>query len=184
MDQNFSGVMSEEMLEGNHIPTTAKSISSEVEMWAAVIMTAWNDAFLASDVWLKNSDRSCEPDLVRAEARRWLLLDFGTFKSDREEVCEMANIDVVRSICALLDELAPAKNDRPHDELIDFVQDRPGHDLRYAVDAGKIERDLGWRPDETFASGLRHTVTWYLANRDWWQQILDGQYAGERLGRG
>ncbi len=98
--------------------------------------------------------------------------------------CELANIDVVRSICALLDELAPAKNDRPHDELIDFVEDRPGHDLRYAVDAGKIERELGWRPDETFESGLRQTVTWYLANRGWWQQILDGQYAGERLGRG
>lgn len=71
-----------------------------------------------------------------------------------------------------------------HKELITFVQDRPGHDLRYAIDAGKIERELGWVPQETFESGLRKTVEWYLANESWWQRVLDGSYQGERLGVG
>ncbi len=96
--------------------------------------------------------------------------------------CEMTNIDVVHQICALLDDRTPA--DRPRRELIEFVTDRPGHDLRYAVDAGKIKDELGWRPNETFDSGLAKTVDWYLANKDWWQAILDGRYAGERLGQG
>ncbi len=93
---------------------------------------------------------------------------------------ERTNIDVVRTICALLDELAPAGS--PHERLITYVTDRPGHDKRYAIDAGKIGRELGWRPLETFETGLRKTVAWYLENRSWWQSVLDGSYQGERLG--
>jgi dTDP-glucose 4,6-dehydratase len=94
---------------------------------------------------------------------------------------ERANIDVVRSICKLLDELAPKSS--PHESLISYVQDRPGHDLRYAIDATKAERDLGWRAQESFESGLRKTVLWYLENRDWWQAIRGGVYKGQRLGK-
>jgi dTDP-glucose 4,6-dehydratase len=93
---------------------------------------------------------------------------------------EMKNIDVVRTICALMDELSPKP--RPHAELITFVADRPGHDFRYAINAGKINASLGWRPRETFVSGLRETVVWYLANRHWWERIRSGVYRGERLG--
>jgi dTDP-glucose 4,6-dehydratase len=93
---------------------------------------------------------------------------------------ERTNLEVVRAICAHLDEMDPAG--APHDRLISFVTDRPGHDKRYAIDAGKIERELGWTPQETFESGLRKTVAWYLENRDWWQAILNGSYRGERLG--
>jgi len=93
---------------------------------------------------------------------------------------ERTNLEVVRAICAHLDEMHPAG--APHDRLISFVTDRPGHDKRYAIDAGKIERELGWTPQETFESGLRKTVAWYLENRDWWQAILNGSYQGERLG--
>ena len=93
---------------------------------------------------------------------------------------ERTNIEVVRTICSLLDELHP--QGAPHDRLITFVTDRPGHDKRYAIDAGKIERELGWRPQETFESGLRRTVEWYLANRSWWGAIIDGSYRGQRLG--
>lgn len=94
---------------------------------------------------------------------------------------EMANIDVVRSICALLDEMRPDPAG-PHERLISFVTDRPGHDARYAIDAGKIARDLGWQPKQSFASGLRSTVAWYLANPGWWSDIRSGVYRGERLG--
>jgi dTDP-glucose 4,6-dehydratase len=97
---------------------------------------------------------------------------------------ERSNIDVVRAICALVDELAPDSTIGPRKDLITFVADRPGHDLRYAIDASKIERDLGWRPAETFESGLRKTVEWYLANRDWWERVRSGVYSGERLGQG
>jgi len=93
---------------------------------------------------------------------------------------ERTNLEVVRAICAHLDEMDPAG--APHDRLISFVTDRPGHDKRYAIDAGKIERELGWTPQETFESGLRKTVAWYLENREWWQAILNGSYQGERLG--
>jgi len=95
---------------------------------------------------------------------------------------ERANIDVVRAVCALVDELAPDKSIGRREQLITFVTDRPGHDLRYAIDAGKIERELGWRPAETFDSGLRKTVAWYLDNRAWWQRVRSGVYRGERLG--
>ena len=91
---------------------------------------------------------------------------------------------MVRGLCQLLEALAPNKPEgvARYEDLITFVADRPGHDLRYAIDASKIERELGWRPQETFESGLRKTVEWYLANEDWWQAVLDGSYQGERLG--
>ncbi len=94
---------------------------------------------------------------------------------------EMKNIDVVEGICAILDELRP-RADGPHRELISFVVDRPGHDLRYAIDCTKIERELNWRPTETFETGLRKTVLWYMKNKQWWQAIRDRKYSGERLG--
>ncbi len=95
---------------------------------------------------------------------------------------ERTNLEVVQTICALLDELVPDSHYTPHASLITFVADRPGHDQRYAIDASKIERELGWRPQETFESGLRKTVQWYLDNRSWWQRVQDGSYRGERLG--
>ena len=95
---------------------------------------------------------------------------------------ELANIDVVRQVCALVDELAPSATHPRRAELIAFVADRPGHDARYAIDATKMQRELGWTPQETFASGLRRTVAWYLANRPWWSRIRSGVYRGERLG--
>ncbi|QSL94366.1 dTDP-glucose 4,6-dehydratase [Ectopseudomonas toyotomiensis] len=97
---------------------------------------------------------------------------------------EQKNLDVVRAICALLEELAPHKPSgvARYEDLITYVQDRPGHDLRYAIDAGKIERELGWVPQETFDSGLRKTVQWYLDNLDWCRRVQDGSYQGERLG--
>jgi dTDP-glucose 4,6-dehydratase len=93
---------------------------------------------------------------------------------------EKQNIEVVRTICDLLQELAPATT--RYRELITFVADRPGHDLRYAIDAGKIERELGWVPQETFESGIRKTVRWYLDNLNWCQRVQDGSYQRERLG--
>jgi len=96
--------------------------------------------------------------------------------------CEKANIEVVRTICALMDELAPSAKIGPRENLITYVADRPGHDMRYAIDASRIATDLGWEPRETFESGLRKTVEWYLANRTWWERIRSGVYRGERLG--
>lgn len=97
---------------------------------------------------------------------------------------EQKNLDVVRAICALLEELAPHKpaGIARYQDLITYVQDRPGHDLRYAIDAGKIERELGWIPQETFETGLRKTVQWYLDNLDWCRRVQDGSYQGQRLG--
>ena len=95
---------------------------------------------------------------------------------------QRTNLEVVTTICALLDELRPRKDGRSHREQVSFVADRPGHDRRYAIDSTKIERELGWRPAETFESGLRKTVEWYLANETWCQRIVDGRYRGERLG--
>ncbi len=91
---------------------------------------------------------------------------------------EMTNLDLVKNLCAILDELAPHHPDgiERYEDLITFVTDRPGHDLRYAIDAGKIERDLGWTPNETFATGLRKTLAWYLENREWWIRVKDGRY--------
>jgi dTDP-glucose 4,6-dehydratase len=97
---------------------------------------------------------------------------------------ERKNIEVVQSICHLLDELVPNKPGelKNYAELITFVTDRPGHDMRYAIDASKIDAQLGWTPQETFESGIRKTVQWYLANQAWWSRVKDGSYAGERLG--
>ena len=108
---------------------------------------------------------------------------------------ERKNIEVVNAICKILDELVPFgthesftaySNNSPlktsYCALITYVSDRPGHDVRYAIDALKIERELGWVPEETFESGIRKTVEWYIANSDWWQRVLDGSYQGERLG--
>jgi len=89
---------------------------------------------------------------------------------------EQTNLDVVKSVCVILDELRPRADSKPYADLIAFVKDRPGHDRRYAIDARKIERDLGWRPQETFASGIRKTVKWYLDNRDWVEGVTSGAY--------
>lgn len=97
---------------------------------------------------------------------------------------ERTNIAVVRDICALLDELARDPAAGPRERLIAFVADRPGHDLRYALDATKIRRELGWQPRENLATGLRKTVEWFLANRAWWEPIRRKVYRGERLGAG
>ncbi len=97
---------------------------------------------------------------------------------------EKTNLEVVTALCALLDELSPDARVGPRATLIRFVTDRPGHDLRYAIDASRIRRTLGWQPQETFASGLRKTVQWYLENRTWWERVLDGRYRGERIGLG
>ena len=97
---------------------------------------------------------------------------------------EKQNIDVVRSICGLLDELHPESPVTPHESLIEFVTDRPGHDKRYAIDASKMQQELDWVPEETFDSGLRKTVCWYLDNREWWQRVLNGDYQLTRLGDG
>jgi dTDP-glucose 4,6-dehydratase len=95
---------------------------------------------------------------------------------------ERTNLDVVKAICALVDEFVPSSAIGHREELITFVADRPGHDQRYAIDPGLITRELGWQPRESFESGLRKTVEWYLANRPWWQRIRSGVYRGERLG--
>ena len=89
---------------------------------------------------------------------------------------ECSNIDVVRTLCKLLDELHPSSPVRPHERLITFVRDRPGHDRRYAMDCAKLENELGWRPSETFESGIRKTVSWYLEHSDWVQNIVSGEY--------
>ncbi|EGQ8063139.1 dTDP-glucose 4,6-dehydratase [Vibrio parahaemolyticus] len=97
---------------------------------------------------------------------------------------EKANIEVVKTICALLEELRPEKpaGVESYESLITHVKDRPGHDVRYAIDATKIAQELNWAPEETFESGIRKTVEWYLNNHQWWQRVLDGSYSLERLG--
>nr|WP_243887319.1 dTDP-glucose 4,6-dehydratase [Shewanella algae] len=97
---------------------------------------------------------------------------------------EKANLEVVHTICNLLEELVPNKplGVEKYADLITFVKDRPGHDVRYAIDASKIERELGWTPDESFETGIRKTVEWYLDNKNWWQRVLDGSYRLERIG--
>ena len=100
---------------------------------------------------------------------------------------EKRNIDVVTTLCDLLDTLYPAKTSfgiTRYRELIRFVEDRPGHDVRYAINPKKIMEELGWKPEESFQSGLKKTVEWYLSNTSWWKAILEGSYHGERLGKG
>lgn len=95
---------------------------------------------------------------------------------------EKQNIEVVKTICKILDELKPCPEGKTYASLITFVNDRPGHDLRYAIDASKIERELGWKPQESFETGIRKTVQWYLNNLEWCQRVQDGSYQRERLG--
>ncbi|MEZ9057328.1 dTDP-glucose 4,6-dehydratase [Vibrio pelagius] len=99
---------------------------------------------------------------------------------------EKANIEVVKTICSLLEEFVPNKPEgvQQYQDLITYVTDRPGHDVRYAIDASKIERELGWTPEESFETGIRKTVEWYLNNKQWWSRVLDGSYSLERLGQG
>jgi len=99
---------------------------------------------------------------------------------------EKANIEVVKTICSLLEEFRPDKpaGVESYESLITYVKDRPGHDVRYAIDATKIARELSWSPEETFESGIRKTVEWYLNHPQWWQRVLDGSYNLERLGEG
>ena len=97
---------------------------------------------------------------------------------------EKQNIEVVKTICHILDELKPQENGQPYESLITFVKDRPGHDLRYAIDASKIANELNWTPTETFDSGIRKTVEWYLNNMEWCSRVQDGSYQRERLGAG
>jgi dTDP-glucose 4,6-dehydratase len=122
--------------------------------------------------WLFVDDHVAALDLIAARGRVGETYNVGGGNERR-------NVDVVRAICAVLDRLVPAE--RPREELITFVADRPGHDARYAIDAGKLERELGWRARHTFESGLEKTMRWYLDN-DWWWRPLRTSYAGERLG--
>jgi dTDP-glucose 4,6-dehydratase len=96
---------------------------------------------------------------------------------------ERTNLQVVEAICALLDERRPRASGAPHRDLITYVEDRPGHDRRYAIDPSKIERELGWRAEESFETGLAKTIDWYLGREDWWRPLRERRYAGERLGR-
>ena len=123
--------------------------------------------------WLYVEDHARALHLIASEGRTGQKYNVGG-RSERR------NIDVVREICAILDRLRPRPE--PHDTLIAFVTDRPGHDFRYAIDASRLERELGWTPRETFGSGLEKTVRWYLANEAWWRPLRETIYAGERLG--
>ena len=122
--------------------------------------------------WLYVEDHARALDLIAERGRAGETYNVGGRNEQR-------NIDVVRRICSVLDQLAPSN--RPRDELIEFVTDRPGHDARYAIDATKLEHELGWRAQETFDTGIEKTVRWYLDN-DWWWRPLRERYAGERLG--
>lgn len=95
---------------------------------------------------------------------------------------ERTNLAVIETICSHLDAIRPRTDGKSYREQISFVADRPGHDFRYAIDASKLERELGWKPSETFESGIEKTIRWYLANEDWWRPILARTYSGERLG--
>jgi dTDP-glucose 4,6-dehydratase len=97
---------------------------------------------------------------------------------------ERTNIEVVKTICAIADSLRPDSSIGPREKLIRFVTDRPGHDLRYAIDSSKAQSELGWKPAETFETGLQKTVEWYMANPEWSEHVLSGEYRGERLGLG
>ena len=100
-------------------------------------------------------------------------------------ITKKKNIEVVELICAILEDLAPSKpeNINFYKDLITFVSDRPGHDQRYAIDSSKITSELGWRPVETFETGLRKTVAWYLNNHGWWEMVLNNEYKLDRIGK-
>jgi len=97
---------------------------------------------------------------------------------------EMTNIRIVHTLCDILDASRPRSDGKSYREQISFVKDRPGHDLRYAIDASKIQRELGWVPAETFETGIIKTVNWYLNNNEWCRRVTDGSYRRERLGMG
>ena len=122
--------------------------------------------------WLYVEDHARALDLISERGRVGETYNVGGRNERR-------NIEVVRRICAVLDQLVPAN--RPREELIEFVTDRPGHDARYAIDATKLETELGWRAEEDFDSGIEKTVHWYLENEWWWRPLRD-RYSGERLG--
>jgi dTDP-glucose 4,6-dehydratase len=122
--------------------------------------------------WLYVEDHARALDLIAERGRVGETYNVGGRNERR-------NIDVVRRICEVLDRFAPAN--RPREEQIEFVTDRPGHDARYAIDASKLENELGWRARENFDTGIEKTVSWYLDN-DWWWQPLRERYAGQRLG--
>ncbi len=123
--------------------------------------------------WLYVEDHARALHLIASEGRLGETYNVGGRNERR-------NIEVVRTICAILDRLAPKKH--AHADLITFVTDRPGHDARYAIDATKLETELGWRARESFETGIEKTVAWYLANETWWRPLRDKVYAGERLG--
>ena len=129
--------------------------------------------------WLHVDDHACALVKVATEANIGETYNIGGNN-------EVKNIDVVRALCTLLEELAPIKPTgvEYYSDLITFVDDRPGHDGRYAVDASKIHKDLGWSPRETFNTGLRKTVEWYLDNQIWWKRVLDDEYRSDRSSKG
>ena len=105
---------------------------------------------------------------------------------DAQQVAAATNLQVVQTICDIVDQLRPDSAHRPCSSLIQFVQDRPGHDRRYAIDAGKMQRELGWMPRHDFASGIEQTIRWYLDNRDWCNRVRSGEYQNyyrEQYGR-
>ena len=108
----------------------------------------------------------------------WLIMKNGT-RGETYNVggnCEMRNIDIVGMVCDIMDEITPCHNGKSSRELITFVKDRPGHDLRYAIDSGKLQRELGWHPDESFESGIRKTIKWYIDNKGWVDRVKSGEY--------
>lgn len=123
--------------------------------------------------WLYVEDHARALDLIAERGRLGETYNVGGRNERR-------NIDVVRRICEVLDALVPGN--RPREELIEFVTDRPGHDVRYAIDATRLETELGWRAQENFETGIEKTVQWYLDNEWWWRPIRKGRYAGDRLG--
>jgi dTDP-glucose 4,6-dehydratase len=125
--------------------------------------------------WLYVDDHADALQLVLEQGKLGESYNIGGFN-------EHTNLDVVHTLCEILDELLPESSYYPHKNLIEFVTDRPGHDQRYAIDATKINKELGWQPKETFATGLRKTVEWYLSNREWNEHVMDGSYQQQRLG--
>jgi dTDP-glucose 4,6-dehydratase len=123
--------------------------------------------------WLYVEDHARALDLIASRGRLGEKYNVGGRNERR-------NIDVVKRICSLMDELRPKAT--PHADLITYVTDRPGHDARYAIDATKLETELGWKAQENFDSGIERTVRWYLDNAWWWQPLREGVYSGERLG--
>ncbi len=95
---------------------------------------------------------------------------------------EIQNIEIVSTICTIMDELKPRNNGQRYDQLITYVKDRPGHDFRYAIDASKIKNKLNWEPIESFETGIKKTIEWYLKNEEWWKDIQNSKYKQERLG--